>query len=127
MKINNGQFGEIEIDQDSIINFHEGLLGFEELTKFVLITEEDAFFTWLTSVDQPEIIFPLFNIGLLLEEQKSEEDYQPFGIVKLNKVPENITINLKAPVFIDSKSKKGYQRIIDNEDYLVNYPLFVNN
>ena len=127
MKLKNEQFGEIEFDDNSVIEFQEGLLGFEELTKFVLIPEEDGFLKWLTSVDQPEIIFPLFSINALQEEQNSVNDYEPFGIVKLDKIPEDITINLKAPVFIDHNKKKGYQRIIDNEEYPVNYPLFVNN
>lgn len=127
MKIRNEQFGDIEFDDNSIISFTEGLLGFEELTKFVLVTEKDGFFSWLTSVEHPEIIFPLFAISLLQEEYKTDDEYEPFGIVKLDKSPKNITINLKAPVFIDIDRKKGYQRIIDNEEYPVNYPLFVNN
>ncbi len=126
MKLKNEQFGEFEFDDESIINFKEGLLGFEELTEFVLVSEKDGFFSWLTSVDQPEIIFPLFAINLLQEEYKTDEKYIPFGIVKLDKSPENITINLKAPVFIDHESKTGYQRIIDNDEYPVNYPLFAN-
>lgn len=126
MKIKNEQFGEIEFNEDSIIIFNEGLLGFEELKKFLLVTEEDGFFSWLTSIEQPEIIFPLFSISLLNEDYKTEGEYIPFGIVKLDKLPENITINLKAPVYINHNMKLGYQKIVDNDEYPVNYPLFVN-
>ena len=103
MKIKNEQFGEIEFDEKSIINFKEGLLGFEELKQFLLISEKDGIFFWLTSIDQPEIIFPLFSINLIIENFNNETDKEPFGIVKLDKNPENITINLKAPVFINQE------------------------
>ncbi|MCB9206086.1 MAG: flagellar assembly protein FliW [Ignavibacteriales bacterium] len=127
MKIQNKQFGEIEFEQNSVIKFDEGLLGFEELKQFLLISEKDGFFFWLTSIDQPEIIFPLFSIKLLNEELKPLGSVEPFGIVKLDKEPQNITINLKAPVFIDQDNKIGYQKIVENEEYPVDYPLFTNN
>ncbi len=127
MKIQNKQFGEIEINENSIINFKDGIIGFEELNKFVLITEKDSFFSWLTAVDEPEIIFPLFAVKLLQEEFNSDNAFEPFGIVKLDKQPENITINLKAPVYIDLAQCQGYQKIIDSDDLSVNYPLFVKN
>ena len=127
MKIRNKQFGEIEFETNSIINFSEGILGFEEYKQFLLISENDGSFFWLTSVDEPELIFPLFSIRLLEEEYDDEGGLEPFGIVKLAKEPEKVTINLKAPVFIDRSSKTGYQKIIDNEEFKVNYPLFVKN
>jgi len=127
MEIQNKQFGKIEFNDDSILKFKEGILGFENLNEFILISEQDSFFFWLTSVNQPEIIFPLFPMELLLEESAKEGNYEPYGIVKLDKEPENITINLKAPVYIDQTEKQGFQKIIDKEDLSLDYPLFVKN
>ena len=127
MKIQNEQFGEVNFEEDSVIKFDEGLFGFEELKEFLLISEEDGLFLWLTSIDEPEIIFPIFSIDTLQEKFESTESFEPFGIVKLDKEPENVTINLKAPVFINQVEKKGYQKLIDNESNLVDYPLFANN
>jgi len=127
MKLLNKQFGEIEFEEEAIIKFEEGILGFEELKEYLLFSETDGYFFWLISVNEPEIIFPLFSLKLLQEEYSDEEKLEPYGIVKLDKEPENISVNLKAPVFIDHSEKIGYQKIIDNENYQVNYPLFVNN
>ncbi|MCP5064793.1 MAG: flagellar assembly protein FliW [Ignavibacteriae bacterium] len=127
MKIQNEQFGEINFEEDSVIKFEDGLLGFEELKEFLLISEEEGLFLWLTSIDEPEIIFPIFSINVLQEKFETAESYEPFGIVKLDKDPENVTINLKAPVFINQVEKKGYQKLIDNEANVVDYPLFANN
>jgi flagellar assembly factor FliW len=38
-----------------------------------------------------------------------------------------MSINLKAPVFINHNEQRGFQKIIDNEEYPVAYPLFVKN
>lgn len=129
MEIKNQQFGNIEYTEDSIIKFDEGLLGFEDLTSFLIVNDENGIFSWLTSVDQPEIIFPILSIKLLQEDYDSnvEENFEPFGIVRLDKKPEDITINLKAPVFIDLSDKKGFQKILDKEEYPVSYPLFIKN
>lgn len=127
MKIQNEQFGEINFEEDSVIKFEDGLLGFEELKEFLLISEEEGLFLWLTSIDEPEIIFPIFSINVLQEKLETTESYEPFGIVKFDKEPENVTINLKAPVFINQVEKKGYQKLIDNEANVVDYPLFANN
>jgi len=127
MKIKNKQFGEIEFETNSVISFSDGILGFEEYKQFLLLSENEGSFFWLTSIDEPELVFPLFSIKLLEEECFNEEEVEPFGIVKLAKEPENVTINLKAPVFIDRSAKIGYQKIIDNEEFKVNYPLFVKN
>jgi len=125
MKLQNKQFGEIEFNDEAVLTFDEGILGFEELKNFLLFSEKDGYFFWLISVDEPEIIFPLFSLKMLNDEYSSEEKMEPYGIVKLDKEPEKITINLKAPVFIDHEQKKGYQKLIDNEECKVDYPLFV--
>jgi len=127
MKLENKQFGEIDFDPETVIQFRDGILGFEDLKEFLLVSEKDGFFFWLTAVDEPELIFPLFPINLLQDEYKKIEDSEPYGIVKLDKEPQNVSINLKAPVFINHNEKTGYQKIIDHEKYPVDYPLFVNN
>lgn len=127
MKLQNRQFGTIEYDPNTVIKFEQGILGFDELKEFILISEEDGYFFWLTSVDEPEIIFPLFSINMLQDEYEVIDNMEPYGIVKLDKNPENMSINLKAPVFINHNEQRGFQKIIDSEEYPVAYPLFVKN
>lgn len=124
MKIKNSQFGEIEYDEKIIVNFSEGMIGFEKLKKFLLINKNDGLFLWLTSVEEPEIVFPLFAIDAIYDNFPHENNFEVFGIVKLDREPENITVNLKAPVYINVISKAGFQKIIDSETYSMNYKLF---
>jgi len=125
MKLKTLQFGEIEFSDDLIIEFKDGILGFEDLKRYVMITEEEGIFYWLTAVDEPEIVFPLFPISSLKEDYPQKDDYEVFGIVRLAKEPEDITINLKAPIYINQAGKSGFQKILDTEKYPVDYNLFV--
>ncbi|MDH7605001.1 MAG: flagellar assembly protein FliW [Melioribacter sp.] len=124
MKIVTKQFGEIEFPDDLVITFENGLIGFEELKKFVFIKPEENIFYWLNSVEKPEIAFPLFAMRLIDENYPQEENHEAFGIVILNPDPLKITINLKAPVYINQDSKTGFQKILDSEKYSLYYNLF---
>lgn len=126
MKIQTKQFGELEFSEDLIITFESGLFGFEELKKYLLVKEEDQLFFWLNSIDEPEIVFPLIGTRLLDEDYPVDELNDAFAIVTLNSDPKKITVNLKAPVYIDQEEKVGRQRILDNDKYSVKYNLFVD-
>jgi flagellar assembly factor FliW len=124
MKIITHNFGEIEFNPDKIISFESGLFGFEQLKEFLFIKQDDDFFYWLNSIDQPDIAFPLIGTRLLEVDYLSNSGYESFGIVNLNRDPLKITVNLKSPVFISQNDKKGFQKIFDLEEYSVNYSLF---
>ena len=49
MKIKTFQFGEIEFSEDLVINFADGLFGFENLNRYLFIKTEDDLFYWLIS------------------------------------------------------------------------------
>ena len=125
MKLQTIQFGEIEFNEEKIIKFDDGILGFENYKEYVLLTDGDGLIYWLTSVDEPEIVFPLFPIDILEAEYPQMEYYKAFAIVKMDKDPKNITANLKAPVYINQENQTGLQKIIDDDNYQVNYQLFI--
>lgn len=127
MKLNTDQFGEIEFSEDLILNFENGLYGFEQLKKYLLIKTDDDLFYWLTSVERPEICLPLVGTRIIDENFPEEESCEAFAIVTLNKDPLKITANLKAPVYINQDKKTGFQKIIDTDKYPINYKLFVES
>lgn len=51
MKINTHQFGEVEYSEDLVINFAEGLFGFENLHKYLFIKTEDELFIGLIQLN----------------------------------------------------------------------------
>lgn len=127
MKLKTHQFGEIEFDEEIIVEFEGGILGFDEHKKFIVISEEDGIFYWLTSVDEPELVFPLFPMKVISENYPEVTNYEVFGIVKFQKNPGDITLNMKAPIYLNQDSKKGFQKIIDSEEFPIDYKLFIEN
>lgn len=125
MKLNTIQFGELEFDENLIITFDDGIIGFENLKKFILLKKEDDLFWWLMSVEEPEIAFPLFPVRLLKDEYPESGEAEAFGIVKLNRDPSQVTVNLKAPLYINQGEKIGSQSILDDDSYQIDFNLFV--
>ncbi|KAF0142433.1 MAG: flagellar assembly protein FliW [Ignavibacteriales bacterium] len=124
MKIKTYHFGEVEFAEDKVLTFEGGLFGFEELKEFVFIKPDDSIFYWINSVENPELAFPMFGVRIIDETYPQEESYEAFGIVVMNPDPLKITVNLKAPVYINQDERKGFQKIIDADKYPVYYNLF---
>jgi flagellar assembly factor FliW len=124
MKINTFQFGEVEYTAEKVIGFKNGLFGFEDLRNYLFIKPDDSYFYWLNSVDNPDIAFPLFGIRVIDENFPQERNAEAFGIVTLNSDPLKITLNMKAPVYINQNEKTGFQKIIDSDHFLINFNLF---
>lgn len=130
-------FGEIDVPEEKFIEFAEGLPGFEELRRFTIIDskDEDSPFKWLLSVDVPEIAFIIANPFLIVKDydfELSENDVKKLSIEKAEDVavysvivvPEQIekmSMNLKAPIIINSRNKRGAQVILDTDKYTVRH------
>jgi flagellar assembly factor FliW len=129
LKINTIHFGELEIQANHIYHFAEGLLGFEDLTKFVLISEEETDpFKWLISIDNPDIGFPLISPFFVDLEYKPGRDINldlevPICVVTLGDLENNMTVNLKAPIIFNVKELTGKQIIVLSDKYSTNHVL----
>ncbi|MDR5659773.1 flagellar assembly protein FliW [Serpentinicella sp. ANB-PHB4] len=133
MKITTKNFGEIEINEKSVIDFIDGIPGFDHLKKFVLIEnpEEDMQFHWLQSVDDGDVAFVVINPFLFKPDYDFEisentiiklqlEDPKDVAIYSIVVVPEDLTkmtANLAAPIVINTKNKKGKQVLLDSDKY----------
>lgn len=123
MEISNAQFGTMEYTEDQIIRFEGGLAGFENYKNFLMVQLDFVLFYWLVSIDEPEVVFPLAPINSFMENYHTEYGTIPFGLVTFNSDPTKITVNLRAPLYINNDKKTGYQKLL--ERYKTNYPLFV--
>ncbi len=124
MKILTFHFGEIEFEPEKIIYFKNGLFGFEDYHKFLLIRVENSIYHWLNSIEDAEVAFPLINLDVLDDQYPHDNSTDVFGLVTLNSDPLKVTVNMKAPVYINRDNNAGYQKILDEERYLLNYKLF---
>jgi len=125
--IKTSQFGELEVEEKHIFTFTEGVLGFETLKKYVLVSEEEsAPFKWLISVEEPGIGFPLlspWHIDITYNPGKQYDlDNQVlFVVVTLSDETGSMTANMKAPLIFDVKQLIGEQIILTSDKYSTNY------
>ena len=141
MKIKTRMFGEIEIKEEKVIHFADGIIGYPDCKNFTLIFDEEKgrrkSICWLQSVDEPVFALPVLDPLLI------KEDYNPavedellhvlgdlkeentFGLVTVT-VPEQIedlSINLKAPIVINVDERLASQIIVE-ENYPVKYKIY---
>lgn len=139
MLVNTKHFGEINLDESKIIEFRDGILGFEEYTKYTLLYDDESGersdISWLQSLEEPSLAIPIISPFLIREDYNpviEDELLKPLGDVSENNivvlisitVPEDIekiSANLKAPFIINSDAKLGAQLIVENQDYEVKY------
>lgn len=142
MKINTKAFGEIEIEEDKIIVFPGGIIGFPDLTQFTLLYDEEkgvgSGIRWLQSVQDAAFAMPVMDPLLVKEDYNPEvndELLKPAG--KLNaenllvlvtvSIPSDLTkltVNLKGPIIINAEEKKACQVIVEGEDYKIKFPIY---
>jgi len=62
MKIQSKRFGPQEIDENQIIEFSEGIIGFKQFKQYVILPEPNFdIFVWLQSLQNPQLAFVLMN------------------------------------------------------------------
>lgn len=125
-KILTRQFGEITVTDDLIFDFSNGILGFEHLNQFILISDEDTEpFKWLLSLENPEIVFPLLNpwqidINYDIGNEFNHENDAVMVIVTLSDEDGSMTANMKAPIILNVVEQKGKQIILPSDKYSTN-------
>lgn len=139
MRLQTKHLGEIEYNQDAVISFEEGLPGFENDRSFVLVLSDDPElpFHYLQSVDNPAVAFVVTSPFLFVEdydfnlsdsvveklEIKSPEELYVYGVVTIPKKVQFSTINLTAPIIINTTNKMGMQVVLEDIDD-ISHPLF---
>ena len=139
LTINTTRFGEMELEENRVIYFPEGLLGFLEYKKYVILEHKpDSPFCWLQSVELPSLAFVMINpfmvkndyLEKLSPDEKrffSKENGDETIVFTIVTIPpgkvEEMTVNLLGPLVIDVKTRTGRQVILNNSGYNHRHPL----
>jgi flagellar assembly factor FliW len=150
MQVDTTRFGTIEIDDDELVVFDDGLPGFRGRRTMVLLgggempggeAGGDAggghhSLFWLQDVSDPELAFmtivpwaayPEYDIDIDPSEVDGAQvdDLCVLNIVTVRREDGGVrlTSNLLAPVVINTASRKGKQVILQNQDWPVQAPL----
>jgi flagellar assembly factor FliW len=135
------RFGEVKFDEAKAIAFPNGILGMPNQRRFFVAAIPDKKFDKfqvLQSLDDTDVSFavlPLTSIGNLIDEEDlgevrqvlemDEKDTLVMLIVSIQKTPSGarLSVNLRAPLFIDVNNKSAYQIVLANSKYPVQHYL----
>ncbi len=138
MELQTKYHGTIEMEESNYIHFSNGIPGFQEEHQFVVLPlEEDETFYIMQSVNTSTLAFVMvnpftyypnydFNLDESIVESlqiKTPEDVLVYSILTIQDPFENTTVNLQAPIIINSKNHMGKQIILNNEKYLTRHKL----
>ena len=136
MQIETPRFGEIEVPEDRILEFPEGLVGFPGLNRFLVIDDESsAPFQWLQSLDEPDLAYVAVEPKWLLPDYQVDlppavaaqlaiaqpDEMSVLVLVTIPEDPRQMTANLKGPLVFNAASRKGAQLVLDDESLSPQY------
>ncbi len=136
MDIQTTRFGTLTVEDERVMSFPAGLLGFPEQSRFALIqTGEENYFFWLQSVDDPNLAFVITDPSIffrdytvqLREETQTELELEDVADAQMfvicNKVGEWLTGNLLGPLVINVKNRRGSQIVLTDKKWTTRQPL----
>jgi flagellar assembly factor FliW len=139
IKLSSTKLGEIEYTENDIILLSSPLLGFPDLSDFLLISSEKSFpFLWFQSIQdadvcfiliEPKIFHPNYDPKLNKRELKilgveESEHLKVLAIVVVPEDPKNATVNLRAPILVNTEKKLAKQVILEDDRWMIKAPLF---
>ena len=134
-------FGEVTIEEEKIITFPGGIIGFPDLTQFTLLHDEDdgiATIHWLQSLQEPGFAMPVMDPLFVKEDYNTEIEDELLKVlgewkqdellvlvtVSVPQELEKMTVNLKGPIIINGANRKACQVIVEGDVYKVKFPIY---
>ena len=142
MKVETRLFGNIDIGDDKIIHFVNGLVGFPHMTDFALIHDAEASngkgIQWLQSMQEGNFAMPVLNPLQIFDEynptvedellaplgEMGADDMLVFVTVTVPSDVTKMTANLKGPIIVNVNNCKACQVIAEGDKCEVKYPIY---
>ena len=142
-KVNTLRFGEVEVAEDKVVHFADGIPAFEDEHEFVIVPyDEESPYVFLQSLTTPDlaflmtvpfIFFPDYEFEIDDENQNKleltrQEDMLIYTLLTINggKV-KDMTANLMAPVVVNTANMQARQVVLDRSSYTTKHRLFPEN
>lgn len=133
MKIDSPRFGSIEIESDKLIEFPQGLPGFEAITRYTLLHPEgeNPNFFILQAVDEPALAFHIadpkrfgFDYQISLTDAQvallnltNPADCAVAVMLTKEDASQPLRAHLNAPLIINLATRRGLQHSFAKLDY----------
>ena len=134
------RFGPIEVEDEKVIHFPEGIPAFEQEHEFGIIPyDEESPYVFLQSLKTPDLAF-LMTMPFIFfpdyEFELDDENQQKLGLERqedmllyvLLTIPQgrvqDMTANLVAPLVINVANQQGRQLVLEHSPYQTKHRLF---
>ena len=139
-KVTTSRFGELDIEEQRIIHFRDGIPAFEDEHEFIILPyDEDSPYYFMQSLKTPDLAF-LMTVPFLffpnytfevddatIEELniKSDDKISYYSLVTIpNYSIRYMTANLLAPIILNTTNMQAKQLILEKTDYTTKERLF---
>jgi flagellar assembly factor FliW len=136
VNIDSTRFGALEVPDESVLEFPNGLIGLGGTRYTLIAREESAPFLWLHSLDDASLAIPVTNPWFFFssyEVEVSDSEAERIGVsdpsqadvyvtVRAGEAIEDFRANLRAPILV--AGGRGHQVINEASGTSVRAPLF---
>ena len=139
-KIHTSRFGEIEVDEEKIVYFQNGIPAFENEKEFIILPyDEESPYYFMQSLNSPDLAFLLTIPFLFFPDYSFEIDdetikeldvknYDKLLYYSMITIPNGsiryMTANLLAPVVVNIENMQAKQVILEKSNYTTKHRLF---
>lgn len=130
------RFGAVEIDESSVLEFPDGLIGLGGHRYTLLSHEPNSPFLWLQSLEDPDLALPVTNphlffgdFALVLADEvaahvglDAETTVDVYVTVRTADNPADFAANLRAPIIV--RDGRGHQVLNEAPGCELRAPLF---
>lgn len=137
MEVNTKAVGIVNVEENQIVNFSDGLLGFEDFKSYALIDSEYEPFIWLQSLDKADLAFLLVDPFLIYPKYEADIDDSALKYIKITS-PEDIvvmtivtvptdgsaiTANFLGPIVINRKNNQCVQVVLNDSRWTTKFDI----
>jgi flagellar assembly factor FliW len=138
MRIQTPLWGTLEVADDQVVHLPEGLIGFEDLRRFVVVDVADYHpFLWLVSTENPEVAFAVaephcfqegtFPVTLTAADEQclqlADGDTVAVLVIVAIDGEQRITGNLRGPIVLNTRTRLARQVIAFGTTLSLRQPL----
>ena len=139
-KVHTVRFGEIEVEEEKIVHFKDGIPAFEEEHEFLIIPYDDESpYYFMQSLQTPELAFLITTPFIFFPEYvieiddetvkelniKNQEDVMLYSLITIpNGSVRYMTANLLAPVVLNTDNMQAKQIVMEKTRYTTKHRLF---
>lgn len=125
MLVKSTRFGPVTANEEDIIVFPNGLIGFEKSKHWIILPDSDnRDVAWLQSTTQPQVALPIVSPRKFMPDYKvtvGQRDLAAlscrssdriFVMLVLSKTGKTLTANLRGPLIINLTQRLGIQTVV---------------